>query len=226
MIKNWKVTAYLASPLAGEPPKLDAVLMWEMSFRLGMKHARKLTRDVPLSEIPPVPVPLSRRTLSGVDVYCVSDPIMESPLAEWTEYCNKRIDTALIALMLRPEERKSLLVASGPYKMRHAPLRVRLIERVAWFARGDRKELREILKSVHSLGSHRGAGYGIVERWEFEETEEDYSITALCRGKPVLMKTVPVGHHLQNVTGFRKSFGGAYPPYWHPETYREIAVPA
>jgi len=51
MIKNWKVTAWLSSPLAGEPPMFDSILGWELSRRLGYKHAFKLTRDIPLSEI-------------------------------------------------------------------------------------------------------------------------------------------------------------------------------
>lgn len=225
MIKNWKVTCWLASPLAGEPPKIDAILEWELAHRLGMKHARKLTRNVPLSEIERPPIPLAQRTIAGRDVYCSSDPILSPTLAEWNDYQNKRIDTNLIALMLRPEERKSLLVASGPYKMRHVPIRVRLVERVVWFVRGDRKEINKLLKSVHSLGKGRNIGYGIVHRWEFDETEEDFSIVADCRGKPVLMKTVPTGPHLENYTGYRRSFGGAFPPYWHPETYGEIAIP-
>jgi hypothetical protein len=225
MIKNWKVTCWLASPLAGEPPKLDAILEWELAFRIGMKHARKLTRDVPLSEIERPPIPLAQRTIAGHDVYCASDPIMTPPLAEWVDYQNKRIDTDLVALLLRSEERKNLLVASGPYKMRHVPIRVRLIERVAWFVRGDRAEINKLLKSIHCLGKFRGIGYGLVDRWEYEETADDWSIYAEQHGKPVLMKTLPTGSHLENVTGFRRGFGGAFPPTWHPETFMEIAIP-
>jgi hypothetical protein len=225
MLKNWKVTCWLSSPIAGEPPALDAILEWELSRRLGYKHAMKLTRNVPLSEIPRVPIPLATRTIAGHDVYCCSDPIIPEPIAEWVDYQNKRIDTHIVATLLAPEQRKNLLVSSGPYKMRHVPLRIRLVDRICWFARGDRTEMNKLLKSVIALGKHRNIGYGMVQRWEYEETEEDYSITAPCRGKPVLMKTLPVGDHLQNVTGYKRSFGGAFPPYWHPETYMEIAAP-
>lgn len=225
MIKNWKATAWLSSPLAGEPPAFDAMLEWELANRLGLKHAKKLTRNVPLSQIERVPIPLSQRTLAGHDVYCCSNPILPEPFAEWSDRTSKRIDTDLIALMLSPEERKSLLVASGPYKMRYVPTRVRLIDRVVWFFRGDRAEVNKLLKSIVAIGKHRNIGYGVMERWEFEEMPADYSITALCQGKPVLMKTVPMGQHLEGVTGFTHSFGGAFPPYWHPETAMEIAVP-
>lgn len=224
MINNWKATAYLSTPLAFDPPALDALLEWELARRLGMKHHNKLTRNVPLSEIERVPIPLAQRTINGRDVYCCSDPIIPAPRAEWSDHQSKRIDTDLVALMLAPSDRKSLLVASGPYKMRYVPVRVRLIDCVVWFFRGDRKEVNKLLKSVIGLGKHRNIGYGLIERWEYEETPEDYSIFAPCRGKPVLMKTIPAGAQLENVTGYRKSFGGAFPPYWHPETYMEIAV--
>jgi hypothetical protein len=227
MIKNWRATAWLSSPLAGEPPALDAVLEWELSRRLGMRHHLKVTRGTPLSELPRVPIPLAMRTMSGHDVYCCSDPILPPLLApEWVERTSKRIDADLIALLLTPEERKSILTASGPYKMLYKPVRIRLVDRICWFFRGDRKEVNKLLKSVFSLGSHRGIGYGGIERWEYEDMgENDYSIFAPRHGKPVLMKTIPFGHSLQNVTGYKKSFGGAFPPYWHPENHREIAVP-
>jgi hypothetical protein len=225
MIKNWKVTAWLSSPLAGDPPALDSLLEWELARRLGMKHHLKLTRNVPLSQIEHVPIPLYQVTLGGHDVYRCSDPILPEPRAEWADHNSKRIDTGMIALMLAPSERKSLLIASGPYKMRYVPVRCRLVDRVAWFFHGDRKEVNKLLKSVVALGRKRNIGYGLIERWEYEETEDDCSITALCQGKPVLMKTIPSGPHLKNMTGYRRSFGGGFPPYWHPETYMEIAVP-
>jgi len=61
-IKNWKVTARLASPLAGEPPMLDAILVWELAKRLGMKHSKKMGRWTPADEIKEVPIPLAKRT--------------------------------------------------------------------------------------------------------------------------------------------------------------------
>jgi hypothetical protein len=192
-----------------------------------MKHHAKLTRDSPLSEIQRAPIPLARRTISGHDVYCCSDPIIPEPLApEWVERISKRIDTDLIASLLAPEERKSLSVTSGPYKMMYKPERVRLIDRVCWFFRGDRKEVKKLLKSVFSLGAYRKIGYGAIARWEFEDMgENDYSIFARRGGEPVLMKTIPFGDELKDVTGYKRSFGGGLPPYWHPENYMEIAVP-
>lgn len=225
MIKNWKVTAWLSSPLAGDAPQFDAILGWELANRLGYKHAKKLTRDTPVKEIEIPPIPLAKRTFNGIDIFCCSSPIIPEPQEEWVDRISKRIDTSEIALLLAPEYRKSLLVASGPYKMRYAPERIRLIDRVCWFIRGDRVNVNKLLKSVYAIGKHRNIGYGQIEKWTFDETEADNSITAYRHGKPVLMRVVPFGYDLQNLTGYKKSFGAPVMPYWHPDNYMEIAEP-
>lgn len=225
MIKNWKVTCFLKSPLAGEPPALDSLLEYELALRLGMKHSKKLTRNIPLSEIEKVPIPLTQKTINGKDIYCCSNPILSTALAEWKEHHAKRIDMSIISLMVKEEKRRALLVGSGPYKMRFVPCRIRLIEKIVWFARGDRKEMNKLLKKIIAVGYRRNIGYGQIWKWEYEEMEKDFSIFANCKGKKVLMKTIPMGKDLRNTTGFMQSFGGAFPPYWHPETYMEIAVP-
>jgi hypothetical protein len=190
-----------------------------------MKQGVKLTRDTPLADIPLVPIPLAKRTISGHDVYSCSDPIIPPPSAEWVDRIAKRIETELIVQLLDPSERKNIEVTCGPYKARYAPLRVRLVDRVIWFFRADRAEIKKILKSVVAIGKYRSIGYGIVAQWEFEDMgENDYSIFAPWENKKVLMKTIPNGN-LVDVSGYKVSFGGGKPPYWHPENYMEIAIP-
>ena len=224
-LRNWKITAHLCSPLAGDPPKLDALLEYQLAARMGMTHSKKLTRDIPLSTITRPPIPVARRDLDGGTVYCISDPILPKPSDEWIEHGNKRFDGNKLALALAPEWRKNLLVASGPYKMRHAPVRVRLIPSISWLVRGDRSEMNKLLKRTPALGLKTAHGYGWMAGWDYEEVEEDNSIFAECRGYRVLMRTVPDGSHLQGVTGFKRSFGSFAPPYWHPERFADIAVP-
>ena len=225
MIGNWKVTAWLSSPLAGEPPYLDAILEGEMAFRLGKKHHNKLTRDTPLTEITRVPIPLAKRTIAGRDVYACSNPIIPTPNSEWVDRSSKRLDSDMIALLLSPGERKSIGTTSGSYKQRYAPIRIRLIDRICWFFRGDKYEVRRILKSVFAVGQYRKIGYGIVHSWEYEEIEKDFSIFADEGTNRILMKTIPAGNEVKNVIGYRLGFGGVCSPYWHPENYMEIAVP-
>jgi len=226
MIKNWLVSAWLASPIAGDPPELDAILAWELANRLGMKHAMKTGRWTPPDEILDVPIPLCKRTLGAYEVYCASAPILP-PLdaPEWVERTSKRFESSKLALAIAPEHRKSVLTASGPYKSRFAPVRVRLAQRVCWLARGDRVEINKLLKSVHAIGPHRAIGYGRVWKWTFDEMPEDNSLYAPCRGKLVLMKTLPVAALADNVCGYRLSYGGWRPPYWHPGFFTDVAVP-
>jgi len=225
MIKNWQLTAYLLSPLAGDPPRLDAVLMRELAQRMGMSTS-KITRDTPLSEVMFPPIPLVFDDIDGRRIYHCSDPILPTPRQEWVDYHAKRLESDKAALLLREDQRKKLLVASGPYKMRRAPARIRLVNVVVYFVRGDRKEINKLTKKIRFLGKHTNIGYGMVERWEFFETEEDLSIYAVRTGKRVLMKTLPAGECLRDVCGYRLSYGAASPPYWHPENYSKIGVPA
>jgi len=171
-----------------------------------------------------VPIPLAKRTICGNDVYCSSDPILGNVLAEWTDRQSKRFNTDLFATILHESERKRVMTASGPYKNRYVPLRIRLVDRVCWFVRGDRKEINKLLKKIVAIGHLRNIGYGIIIGWEYEEQEKDNSIFALHQGKKVLMKTIEIDA-AKGSTGYRHSFAGAFPPYWHPETFRDVAIP-
>lgn len=224
MIKNWKVICNLASPLCGGAPKIDSLLEYELALRLGMKQSKKVTRNIPLLEIEKPPIPLAKRTINGHDIYCSSDPILGVLRAEWTEHQSKRFDTDLLATILHSTQRKKLLTSSGPYKSRYVPLHIKLIDNIVWFVRGDRKEINKLLKKIVGLGHCRNVGYGIINNWEYEEQKEDYSIFAMHQGKKVLMKTIEISAS-KNSYGYRHSFGGAFPPYWHPETFREVAIP-
>lgn len=224
MIKDWMITAWLASPLCGEPPALDALLAHELSYRLGSKHHKKLTRAHSLDGLESMPIPVAKRTISGVEVYCCSNPVIPEPDAEWHDYQSKRIDTSKIALLLAPENRKNLLTASGPYKMRHVPLRIRLVDRVCWFVRCDRAETNKLLKSIKAIGKGRGYGYGIVRGWDWTECEDFSSIWVEHKGKRVIMRTLPL-KCAEGMTGYRHGFGGWTFPYWHPENGTEIAIP-
>jgi hypothetical protein len=95
-----------------------------------------------------------------------------------------------------------------------------------WFFRGDKHEVRRILKSVYYIGKYGRIGYGVVSGWEYEDMgENDFSIFAPTEEGRVLMKTIPNGPEIRDVVGYRVSFGGGVPPYWHPDNYMEIAVP-
>lgn len=224
MIKNWKITCNLLSPLCGNAPRIDSLLEYELALRLGLKYSRKLTRNVKLSEIKNPPIPLAKKTVKGFDIYCCSDPIYGNVYAEWSDKQSNRFYVSELALILHESQRKKLLTSSGPYKSRYAPLRIRLVDKIFWFVRGDRKEINKLLKKIIGLGHCRNIGYGMIDSWEYKEQENDYSIFADLKGKKIIMKTLPI-QVAKNCYGYRHSYGGAFPPYWHPETYMEIAIP-
>jgi len=224
-VKNYKITAWMASPLAGDPPMLDAILGDELACRLGKRHHKKTGRWTPANEIEELPIPLCYTKMQSRKIVNCSNPIMPKPQAEWTANIAKRFNSSRMALLIAPEYRKSIMTASGPYKSKFDKVRVRLIDRVCWFVRGDREQVNKLLKAIHSIGAHRGIGYGQVWQWTFDEMEDNYSIFAPCNGKIVLMRTLPKECNLDNVCGYRKSYGGWMPPYWHPAFQAEVAIP-
>jgi CRISPR type IV-associated protein Csf3 len=220
MLKNWRLTVNMLTPLAVKPPALDALLMWELSNRVGLNHAEKLTRGIPLSQVKKCEhLPLCKKTIAGVDVFRCSDPIYRIEY-EYHERQAKRFECDKMALLLRETERKSLLTASGPYKMRFVPIRCMLIPKVVYFFRGDKTEVNKLLKGVFAIGKHRNIGYGFVRDFEFQEMEEDYSVFS----GNVLMRSIPFVDDL-TIQGARRSYGACKPPYWHPDNYMEILEP-
>lgn len=223
-LRNWKITCYLSSPLCGDAPRIDAIMEYEMAMKMGMKHARKLTRAVPLSEIERPPIPVARRTIAGFDMYCASDPILDVVHADYTERQSKRFDSDICAELLNEKNRKKMNTSSGPYKSRYVPLRVRNVERIAWFVRGDKGRMDQLLRRIHAIGSERSYGYGAVSKWDYEEVDFDASIFADDNGTRIVMRVMPA-QSAEGASGYKRSYGGAFPPYWHPDNFMEVAIP-
>jgi len=220
MLKNWRLTVNMLTPLAVKPPALDALLMWELSNRVSLNHAEKLTRGIPLSQVKKCEhLPLCKKTIAGVDVFRCSDPIYRIEY-EYHERQAKRFECDKMALFLRETERKSLLTASGPYKMRFVPIRCMLIPKVVYFFRGDKKEVNKLLKGIFAIGKHRNIGYGFVRNFEFQEMDEDYSVFA----GSVLMRSIPFVDD-STIQGAQIGYGSCKPPYWHPDNIMKILVP-
>jgi hypothetical protein len=225
VLKNWLIKCELVSPLAGEPPFIDSLLEYELSLRMNCKYVRQMTRDRKLFDIENIPIPIAKKQFGTIEIYQSSDPIIGKTYAEWNEYQSKRFDSDLISIFLNEQYRKSLLVGSGPYKMRYASIRIRLIKNIAWFARCDRKETNKLLKGIKGIGKYRHYGFGLISKWTFKEIEENNSIFSNNKGQKILMKTIPAGEHLKGVKGYRFGFAGSHPPYWHPDNYMKVAIP-
>lgn len=223
MIKNWKIIAYMASPLCGEAPNLEALLTWELARRLGKTHRDKITKATALCNIEMMPIPITKKTMAGFNIDCCSSPILPVPSAEWQERIAKRFDTTRNSMILKEKQRRTLSQKSGHYKQRFAPVQLQLVDRVVWFVRGDRKQIHKLLKSIFSIGKCRRAGYGLIDFWDYEETKQNNSIVA----DNVLMRIVPAQVVVESprIDGYSLQYGAWTHPYWHPENYMEVARP-
>jgi hypothetical protein len=105
------------------------------------------------------------------------------------------------------------------------------VDRVAWFAAGDRREVLKLLKRVPAVGKKVAHGYGRVLRWEVERLQDGRPHDHWpwwwdSEGAPVLMRPLPAGPWLPaGLLGARPDYGACTDPYWHPSRFTEVVVP-
>ena len=222
------VTARLASPLAGEPPALEALLEWAMSLHHpkaepGYKVDRRFACPPPGA----IPIPVRRRDVGGWPVALCSAAIIPAADSDGHEHIAKRIDVAHAGLLAGPE-RRVVATTNSWTKSYRLPLRVRRVACVRWFAVGVRREvLATLRRHVHAVGKKVADGYGRVAGWEVEAAPADYSWFAPTDRGPLLMRPLPAGPWLPaGLVGARADFGACVPPLWHPERHCDIVVPS
>lgn len=223
MYEPLQITAWLASPLAGEAPMLDAILeryafMHDIDGCSALSAGRQLNSHDPITYDMLDCVPLGRHTFPGGETcYCVSSPIV-SCAHESTGHFVRRADFA--ELKGRVRETAKLRQVTGPYAPSFEPHRERTVRAISWYARGDAEPLRAWLADVKHIGSKTAAGYGIVDRW-LVSPAPDYWMLA----DGVLMRPVPASALPADTKGARPFFGAIKPPYWHPMRQMEIYRP-
>lgn len=219
------IRAWLASPLAGDAPMLDAILerhafVHDIDGCSALSVGRQLNTHDPLAYDMLECVPLARHTFAcGQTCYCVSSPIVDC-VYETTEHFVRRADYAELKDRVKKTELAKLRQVTGPYSPSFEPHRVRTVQTVAWYATGDKDVLRKWLADVKHIGGKTGAGYGIVDKWTVEAAP-DYWMTA----DGVLMRPVPRYAFPDAPKGARPYFGAIKPPYWHPQRQMEIWKP-
>lgn len=226
------VKAYLGSPLAGDPPHLDALMEWCLSpfqedFRRqqdqGEPHYR-VDRSRSAPPLAAINIPLLRINVGGWPVACCSSPILQV-VAETVEHVNKRIGVEAASL-LAPEHRRVIATTNSWTKSYRLPLRVRVVPCVAWFARGNRREVQKVLRDAKSIGKKVADGYGRVREWIVEDIGDDWSWFSKSDAGMVLMRPLPQSAKLpSDLIGSRRDFGACCPPYWHSGRNTDIMVP-
>lgn len=221
---NVKVTAWLSSPLAGDPPMLDALLEDLMARHHG--QLLRIDRGQPAPEPGSIHLPMLRGSIGGVSMIprC-SSPIVPSGKLRHEHYA-KRIGVEN-ADMLRDDSRLVVAVGNSWTKSYRLPLVIRDVDRAVWFVGGSKRDtLYSLLRRVDAIGKKRSQGFGRVARWQVEWCDHDYSWFAPSSGGPVLMRPLPACSELPaNLIGSRADFGACLSPYWHPDRFREVVVP-
>lgn len=221
---NYKVTAILSSPFAGDAPYLDALLECEMALRHGKAHT--VQRGDPAPLVGEVHLPLLRGDFAGVrGIPRCSAPIFVAD-AQRHEHYTKRISVEN-ADLLREDQRLVVATGNSWTKSYRLPNKITNCREVAWFVGGSkRRNLWSLLKRVRSIGKDRSQGYGRVSQWIIEETEHDNSWFADLPQGRLLMRVLPWSDDLmRGVIGARRWHGGFAPPYWHPDRQMEVAIP-
>lgn len=222
--RNWKVTAILSSPLAGDAPYLDSILEFEMAQRHGM--ATRLQRRDAAPPVGSIHLPCLRGTFGGLSgIPRCSAPIYCSSEVRHEHYA-KRIAVEHASL-LRDDQRLVVATGNSWTKSYRLPLRVSSASKVVWFVGGSkRRNLKSLLDSVHSLGKKRGHGFARIARWEIDEVEHDWSWFADTEHGRLLMRVLPWCDELpRDMIGGKRWYGGYASPYWHPDRQMEIAQP-
>lgn len=222
--RNWRVTAWLSSPLCGDAPMLDSLLEEGMARAHGKLQAimRRDTAPEPGS----VHIPCLRGHIGGVDkIPRCSSPVLPACEARH-EHFAKRIDVAS-ADLLRDDSRLVVAVGNSWTKSYRLPLRVQSIDRVTWFVGGSKRNtLHSLLRKVMAIGRKRSQGFGRVDRWQYDEIRQDLSWFAPVFGGTLLMRPLPWSPDLPaDLVGYRRDFGACAGPYWHPDRYREVVIP-
>ncbi len=200
-----------------------------------------LTRAMPAPRAGALPISIVRRDVCGVPVPLCSSPII-AECEEQVEYIHSSVRAGELADIVGAGPR-NIARGEGKTKSYRVPLRVLPVRQIVWFcmAYGAKKgsradgsprhrnplaQMRMNLRDVYAVGQRRDIGYGRVAQWIVEEAPADYSWFAPCDGGQMLMRPLPAGAEIPaDLRGYRRCFGAACAPYWHPERYIQIIMP-
>jgi CRISPR type IV-associated protein Csf3 len=222
------VTCFLAAPLAGAAPQLDGLLEWAMSIHNhnGNHERWKVDRRFAAPALESIAIPIAREKIGGWPVACSSSPIVPRADSTTVEYVTKKLAVEH-ADLLAPEERKQVSTTGSWTKSYRLPLDVRRVDKVVWFAKGNRAGLIRALKQVRAIGQRTAKGFGVVHRWEVDKNVEPHWWYSRHATGTVLMRPLPVCEELpRDLVGYKRTFGACCPPYWHAQDrYCEIVEP-
>lgn len=178
-----------------EPIHLDALLAWVLApLHLGHRH---LTRD---DEPEAVPLPLLRRRVNGIEVWCASALSPEGPTAEDTQHWRKRFRSGRADLSAGSPN-----LTNATYRDWNTPMPLLLARRMVGYGNGNAKEVRKLLRrGLTHLGKKRAYGHGKILDVRVEPWEHDWS--HVRDGRATRWLPTPGAPRLVR----------PQPPYWNP----------
>lgn len=217
MFKNFKVIMHMKSPIAVmDNIILDSIisaaackdLLGDDYYAGNNETGTKEMQDSILGKI------LDKK----YDVYCTSYGMGDNRefLVNWNKRWESKYDNYVDL-----GKKGKLDIGAGYFKNYHMPLIVHSYKTVSFYVRGDLERIKELLeKYINFIGKKSAQGYGEIARYEFIETEADYSI---IKDKK-LMRHIPLKYkESENIEECKVMEKSIIPPYWRND-YRELCI--
>lgn len=219
-----EITAYLRD---GRIVSTDGIIMFDsiLYHAWFLKHAPHVLRG------------------EGHDTYSgnIGLPLRQLPGSRWAasrgvydevskqiEYYNKRPDFFASDKIGYLDMEKGLISDSvGKYRAYRNPVVVRTIKNatVKFYAMGNPDEVANLLSLMPAVGKKPSMGWGIIDKFEVREIDEDYSLFHPKYGlmRPVLIEEAE--NYDFDFSGYPIMNYGVKPPYWKPVNFRQCYVP-
>lgn len=227
-MNNLKITAELVSPIVHTGYKefpLDSLLA---NAVLGQRWENFETKDKRLtrSNIPEdLSLPLDEFTIGKESIYCSSFAIYNSESKEGKSFWAKHFPYEYSNLLNKREGDRKICATGGRFRSYMMPMMMIIANRIIWFVRGDKQEIRKLLFRITGIGKKCAYGYGYIAEWKIKEIDKDYSILYDAGDKYILMRNIPDLPKLDKPIENRKGYYAIKPPYWHPYWKRECYMP-
>lgn len=212
MYEPLKITAYLQSGVACEPTLPIDGILFGTAMRLEYGQ-NPVSAPLALLGVGAVELPIEKRNPGPLWYYAASFALWGEPVAQYTDYWNKRIDQSLVHLVDFEGKRGKIVTQSGRYKPYHMPVFCRHALFVSWYVFGNGERIERLLRFTTHIGKKPSQGDGAVLRWSVESCADDQSV---ADGAGRLMRAVPDPAGV--MMGFR-------PSYWERGNQTLCAVP-
>ena len=152
------------------------------------------------------------------DVYCTSYGIGDNKefLVNWNKRWESKYDNYVDL-----GKKGKIDIGAGYFKNYHMPLVVHSYKKIIFYVRGDIEKIKSLLENyINFIGKKSAQGYGEISKYEFIETDNDYSIIKNKR----LMRHIPIKYkeklNLKETKVMEKTI---VPPYWRDD-YRQLCI--